>query len=790
MADETKPPGDPKGKPDNTAKDAAERARAQENLNKLLEDEASIKKELAEYQNQTVKAYKSILRDGEGRILLATKEQSLLETKIKRTELFKELGAILNEDQLTYLNTLEAQLVEVRKLAKAGEIVRDGLNDINASATHVLGSFFGINSKVENFAKGLQRSGKLSSYLKDQMKLVGEKLTNANIKAGLMLNLYEKAGAAAKQIGKWTAGPVLEAVDLTAAMDRAIQRSDSMKLSSREVGRLTVKEMKSFHSEMVRLGKETDGTTEDFERLTKTLYKSSGVFRELTLSGDSARESFQKVSQTLERRFNIAAGDTSNFVDKMSRSMGLGAEETLGMAQSLVVLGKDMGLNVQEMLPGMTAQFNNLAKFGLPDIEHQFLKLAKVSQLTGIGMDSIVGSMEKFTTFEGALNAASKLNAVFGSTIDGLELMDTVMEKGPIEGFIQLREQMEANGIEMDNLNYGEMRAMGESLGMTAEQIKAFGELSVDEFRKTTAGAMSAAEAVRRIQEDRKKGNTDAEKQKDLQDQMTTAMHDAAKAVLEMRDSFYKLGEYLGIFAGILTGIGSLFATAVLAKIVQVILKNTLLAASYAEVGAAAKAAALAQASSGATAGRAARGFGLLAKGIGAAAGAYGLYKSVEAGREAKDRGEHGKAAAISGLGGAASGALMGASIGSVIPGLGTVAGGALGAVVGGAGSLISTFMAPGQNYTSQPTQTLIGDSLGSETVTKRTQAALGTGDKVATNAPAASAGPTELNLTINLVTKEGKTLATQTISNQMSHGALGPAVLAVLDEKMNLIFG
>ena len=98
--------------------------------------------------------------------------------------------------------------------------------------------------------------------------------------------------------------------------------------------------------------------------------------------------------------------------------------------------------------------------------------------------------------------------------------------------------------------------------------------------------------------------------------------------------------------------------------------------------------------------------------------------------------------------------------------------------------------MAPGQNYVSQPTSTAIGDSLGSETVTKRTQAVLGTGDRVATNAPAASAGPTELNLTINLVTKEGKTLATQAISNQMSHSALGSAVSAILDEKLNLIYG
>ena len=99
-----------------------------------------------------------------------------------------------------------------------------------------------------------------------------------------------------------------------------------------------------------------------------------------------------------------------------------------------------------------------------------------------------------------------------------------------------------------------------------------------------------------------------------------------------------------------------------------------------------------------------------------------------------------------------------------------------------------SNVFAPGDNFISAPKVATVGD-VGTETITSRTQRALNTGDKI-TREPAASAGPTELNLTINLVTKEGKTLATQAISNQMSHSALGSAVSAILDEKLNLIYG
>ena len=750
-------------------------ASVNDRLLKISRSREEIDAKLAKYSNETLESYRAALTTDEEALILSTKKYELekvaYEQMKQALEAKLKLGEQISDQEQGILDTLELAVASLKEASKGGKNLKDAMDDIGRSAEHVLSKFAGINSKSEKLGKSVKEAGGWGAYLGKQTVLVADKLKKANLGAALMLKLYEKTGAAAKKLSDWTVGPALEAVDLTSAMDRAIKRQDEMRLASRDVAKLTVSEMENFHTRMASLGKETDGTTEDFIRINKALYQTSNVFRELNNNADPARETLEKTAQTLERRFNIPIADTAKLTDTLSQTFGMAAGETAGFAQSMAVLGKDMGLNVQQLLPQFQAQANNLAKFGLPDLQGQFLQLSKVSQLTGIGMDSIVGSMEKFTTFEGALNAASKLNAVFGSTIDGLELMDTVMEKGPIEGFIQLREQMEANGIEMNSLNYGEMRAMGESLGMSAEQVKAFGEVSVDEFRKTTAGAMSVTEAERRIQEGRKDSLTVSERTKDLEDKTADALRDKAKKARDVQIATIELAESMGIMAGIMKEVITLLGVLAGAAIGKLLLKIPFVSAGLASIG---------NAVPGIQ--RVIGVFGKLAKAAGVAGAAVGAYHSIKAGREDAAKGNTGMAA-LKGIGGSAAfGAMAGAMFGP--------AGALIGGGIGAAAGAIGTFMAPGQNYVSQPTSTAIGDSLGSETVTKRTQAVLGTGDKVATNAPAASAGPTELNLTINLVTKEGKTLATQAISNQMSHSALGSAVSAILDEKLNLIYG
>ena len=178
-----------------------------------------------------------------------------------------------------------------------------------------------------------------------------------------------------------------------------------------------------------------------------------------------------KTSFLLERRLNIPISETAKVTETLSQALERMPKKLKGL-RHLLRSADNLGLDVRQAFSDFTAQSNNLAKFGLPDLQGEFLKLSKIQQQTGISIDSMLSALENFSTFEGALTAASKLNAVFGTTIDGLELMNTFNIDGPVEGFIKLREQLEASGLEIDQLNFSQMRALTSSIGMSAEQMR------------------------------------------------------------------------------------------------------------------------------------------------------------------------------------------------------------------------------------------------------------------------------------------------------------------------------
>ena len=740
------------------AEAAKTRAEQQDKFNKLKEAEAKLEERIATYKKETVDEYAAILKGEEESILLAQKKYDIESIRLKELEKYAEqLGEISAADQ-EHIDRLKEQVATYKKLAAGGEDVRKGLNDIGQSADHVASKFFGINGKVKDFAKGLKRAGNPIAYLKDQMKLVGKNLTKANINAALMLNLYEKSAAAAKKLAGWTIGPVLEAVDLSSAMDRAIKRQDTFRLASRDVGNRTVEDMEAYKEKMLRLGMATDGTTEDMIRINKELFHSSNLFRELKNKADPAREELEKMAQSLERRFNIAIVDTSKLTNTLAQTFGYSAGEAADFSAQLALLANNMGLDVTTVFNDFGAQANNLAKFGLPDLQGQFLELKKVSQMTGISMDAMVGSMEKFTTFEGALTAASKMNAVFGSTIDGLSLMDTVMEEGPIKGFIKLRQEMESNGIEMDNLNYAQMRSLQDSLGLTAEQIRQFGSASAEEMEAVAAGTMDATLAAKQLQEGRKEGQTTEELMQETMSDVATSMDKMAVATEKQTRSMLQMSKTAKLVAGAFKIIGGLFGAWMLGKIAQLILKNTLLSASYTKVAASAATSAAAQQASAA------------AGGAGGAVGKMGMLKSLGGG-----------AMKIAGpIAAAAAGAYAGHKINEAIYGEGNVDYDLFG----------SNVFAPGDNFISAPKIGTVGD-VGTENITSRTQRALKAGDKITREPGGGTTSPVELKLTVNLMTKEGKALDTLNLVEELVPGAkIGKMVAAYLDEKLNLNFG
>jgi len=514
--------------------------------------------ELAQQRAVNEEAAAAALADGleksEKQLAAQTKQLNQADLLVARQEelvkLYESLGPTFAAQAATArseLATRQSVVDALKATVKTQEKVLEYQKIIAADADQILTTFLGITSETKQFGKSLKAAGSPTKLLKDRFAAAKSEVKKIGGNA-LALNAALKTGSAiAKDLGKAllavaqiTLEPVKNAVNFEQAIRKGREEIDSFKVAARDLGILESGGIDRFFKSMTSLRAGTRATREELKNVTLELFNSSNAFRELTAANDPATRSLTKTAFLLQRRLNVSIKDVSGIAEKLSLSFGLTGEEATDFASSLAVLADEMGLKANKVLSETPQLMSTLSKFNIPDLQREILKLGKIQQMTGISLDQMMGSLEKFTTFEGALTAAANLNAVFGTTVDGLELMDTVMMKGPIAGFIQLRKTLEATGIQIDKLNFAQLRSLSSTLGLLPEQLLAFGKVSAEEFENITAGSMSGADAIAKLRAAQGEGETIEEIQNQLQNDLIeaiqgqiTATHDNTKALLE-----------------------------------------------------------------------------------------------------------------------------------------------------------------------------------------------------------------------------------------------------------------
>ena len=224
------------------------------------------------------------------------------------------------------------------------------------------------------------------------------------------------------------------------------------------------------------------------------------------------------------------------------------------------MLAQTQGMDVNKYMSDFNAQATNLAKFGLPDVTSEFNRLAIIQEKTGASMDSLMGAMDTFSTFEGALNAASKLNAAFDTTIDGMEIMDTMMQKGPAESLLLLRERLEETGQSFDTMNYAQKRAMQQALGMDMKTLNQFMSKPFTDLEAAVAASdgsiESLGDSMNSLQKDSKDMMTQEERVAKAQDLQREAIQGLADAMYDLRAG---ITELMGGFGGMITSLAAGF---------------------------------------------------------------------------------------------------------------------------------------------------------------------------------------------------------------------------------------
>lgn len=170
---------------------------------------------------------------------------------------------------------------------------------------------------------------------------------------------------------------------------------------------------------------------------------------------------------------------------KLSEYVGLGAEASgklllqaqkagismkdfnKSMADASVVANK-FGVPVNQIRRDMGENLDIVSRYGIRN-RMVFLESAAKARSYGLSIKEVNAAFgETMDTFEGTSDVAAKLNTVFGTNINSLELM---LETDPTKRMEMLREQLGDQGKEWDNLNEFEKNVIASNLKMDKSQL-------------------------------------------------------------------------------------------------------------------------------------------------------------------------------------------------------------------------------------------------------------------------------------------------------------------------------
>ena len=545
---------------------------------------------------------------------------------------------------------LKQETEETKKLAKATEAaatatatIRVNTADTVQKSDKLLSNFAGINENTRAVGAELTKSGatlgNMAKKTGDILRNMGESATKAGFVGAAFQRGFEGAEKLATSIDQ-----SVQKYGVMASLGRAREFEKDIRLIARDVG---IYSKDAMNAQEKMFAAAVDGTVhlrKSYHDMNRDMFKSSTVFRQ---SNDVVRANLTRTALDLKQTFNVQASESTAVMQELATTFGKTGPEAASLTADLSMMATTLGRDVNKTLRDFAQMSDQLAKFGLPSVTKEFGRLQAIEEKTGASMTGLVSAMDTFSTFEGALGAASKLNIVFGSTIDGMELMDKMMTGGPAEALLLLRERLDAAGMSFSEMNMAQKRVLAQSTGMGMGDLAKYMAVPYEELAVAVADSDKTIEGLAKSQEKLAAATegtlTPAEAQAKLQDETAQVMSFAAKWLAKIEIYLAKVtpawaafgASALSAFTGLAGGIGMAIGKLLVMRMTRSVSSASEVANLTAETGASGirtqAAIAEAQAKNAARVAGGGRGLGMgLLKGLGAAAIVYGGYKAAE----------------------------------------------------------------------------------------------------------------------------------------------------------------
>ena len=467
---------------------AKERLATAQEETKILEVIANITGDFNDQNDVLLKQQEDLLTFAQQNLEEKAKEIVLLQEKIK-------IGKDLDQTEQASLERLQnkarilTQQIKTRNesldLSKKQKEAMDGLEgSVADTVSGLIGSVDASKTFVGKLLLASKHAGGMSGVISNVGKGLATALKPANVMAGLFAKVAQSSMKA------------------FVSMDNFRAELAKSGASLEQYGGL----MENTTDQTVAAGV----SMKDAQQSILALHSGMSSFNTMS---DANRQILTNTTAVMSK-LGVDAQTSAGNLDILTKSMGMNVKEADKATREIAATAKALGVSQQKMAADFAAAAPALSAHGEAGVQI-FRKLAAQSKATGIEMGALLGIANQFDTFEGAAQAAGKLNAVLGTQLNSIELL-TASEDERIK---ILQQSVAASGKSWESMNKFEKQTVaaaagindvneaGKLFGTTAQQMEnAAGAaekmaLADKDWAKQAASASTAGEKLALIAE-------------------------------------------------------------------------------------------------------------------------------------------------------------------------------------------------------------------------------------------------------------------------------------------------
>lgn len=444
------------------------------------------------------------------------------------------------------LNLLKSELEVLKKIlinAEAEALLAERRNNQLAIAKANVDGFagaLGIASSVNDTWLGrIQQTAESATSISDAIRSYGPALRTTFSPANVLASIVSKVAESTIAIAFEMDTTIAQFNKATGAAGEFNEVIDDVRFGSMQAG--------------VGLGESAEATQALFEN-----------FQDFTSIG---REAQVEVARTtaLIGKLGISAETTAQALDLSVNALGMTTDQAIITQKQIAATAQELGVAPGKLASDFVSSIPALVQYGNAATD-VFKELATQSKATGVEMAALVGIAQQFDTFEGASQAAGKLNAILGGNlVNSVELLNA----SEAERIKLLREGVAASGTSFAAMTKFEKMAVANAAGISdmSQAAKIFGQTD-EEFARVAAAQNAEALSVAALTEAAQHSTSVQEKMKLVIESLSGAALPLINVLQKIMNTILRINDSLGgSFIPIATG--AIAAVLTFTKVVQ-----------------------------------------------------------------------------------------------------------------------------------------------------------------------------------------------------------------------------